>query len=109
MDLYEAVAHAFTTMPTGGFSTEARSVEAFGAASQWAIAFFMVLAGANFALMYRALAGRRTAPRSHATRSSGSTSGCSRLASLVIGLQLAAEDSRRAKRRSARPSSRQSR
>ena len=59
MSLFEAVAHTFATMPTGGFSTEARSIEAFGAASQWAIAAFMVLAGANFALMYRALVRRR--------------------------------------------------
>jgi trk system potassium uptake protein TrkH len=55
MDVYEAVAHAFSTMPTGGFSTEARSVEAFGAASQWVIVLFMVVAGANFALTYRAI------------------------------------------------------
>jgi trk system potassium uptake protein TrkH len=54
MSFYEAVAHSFTTMPTGGFSTRARSLEEFGAASPWAIAFFMVVAGANFALMYRA-------------------------------------------------------
>ncbi len=54
MNLFEAVAHAFTTMPTGGFSTQGRSIEAFSPASQWTIAVFMTLAGANFALMYRA-------------------------------------------------------
>jgi trk system potassium uptake protein TrkH len=59
MSFFEAVAHAFTTLPTGGFSTELRSIEAFGGASQWAITAFTVLAGANFALMYRALARRR--------------------------------------------------
>jgi trk system potassium uptake protein len=58
MSFYEAVAHAFTTMPTGGFSTQGRSIEAFAAASQWVIALFMVIAGANFALMYRALVRR---------------------------------------------------
>jgi trk system potassium uptake protein TrkH len=58
MTPYQAVAHAFTTMPTGGFSPEARSVEAFAAVSQWTIALFMVLAGANFALMYRAVVRR---------------------------------------------------
>ena len=58
MSPYEAVAHAFTTMPTGGFSTQARSIEAFSTASQWVIVVFMVLAGANFALMYRGIAGR---------------------------------------------------
>jgi trk system potassium uptake protein len=61
MNLFEAVAHAFATMPTGGFSTQARSVEEFAAASQWVIAFFMALAGANFALTYRALLRRRPA------------------------------------------------
>jgi len=59
MSFYEAVAHALTTLPTGGFSTRARSIEAFGAASQWAIAFFMVVAGVNFALMYRAFFRRQ--------------------------------------------------
>ena len=59
MSFYEAVAHALTTLPTGGFSTQARSLEEFGAASQWAIAFFMVVAGVNFALMYRAFFRRQ--------------------------------------------------
>ena len=53
MDPFNAVAHAFTTLPTGGFSPEARSVEAFSAASQWVIVLFMILAGMNFALLYR--------------------------------------------------------
>ena len=55
MSFYEAVAHAFSTMPTAGFSTRARSIEEFGAASQWAIAAFMIIAGMNFALLYFAL------------------------------------------------------
>jgi trk system potassium uptake protein TrkH len=59
IDTFEAVGHALATLPTGGFSTEARSVEALGAASQWTIALFMVIAGANFALMYRSLVRRR--------------------------------------------------
>jgi trk system potassium uptake protein TrkH len=59
MSLYEAVAHAFTTMPTGGFGTQARSIEPFSAASQWVIAAFMIIAGANFALWYRVLVRRR--------------------------------------------------
>jgi trk system potassium uptake protein len=62
MSSFEAVAHALTTMPTGGFSTEARSVEAFGPASQWVIVIFMVVAGANFALTYQALARRNARP-----------------------------------------------
>jgi trk system potassium uptake protein TrkH len=58
MSAFDAVAHAFATLPTGGFSTRARGIEEFGAASQWAIVVFMVLAGANFALMYRAFVQR---------------------------------------------------
>jgi trk system potassium uptake protein TrkH len=58
MNLFQAVAHAFTTMPTGGFSPQARSIAAFAPATQWAIVVFMILAGANFALMYRSLLRR---------------------------------------------------
>jgi trk system potassium uptake protein len=58
MSFFDAVAHAFTTMPTGGFSTKPRSIEDFGAATQWTIVAFMLLAGANFALLYRALVRR---------------------------------------------------
>ncbi|MFT4932525.1 MAG: trk system potassium uptake protein TrkH, partial [Natronomonas sp.] len=36
MSLFNAVAHGFTTMATGGFSPEARSIEAFSAVIQWA-------------------------------------------------------------------------
>jgi trk system potassium uptake protein TrkH len=61
MTPYQAIAHAFTTMPTGGFSPQARSVGAFAAVTQWTIVVFMILAGANFALMYRAVV--RRAPR----------------------------------------------
>jgi trk system potassium uptake protein TrkH len=59
MGLYESVAYAFTTMPTGGFGTEPTSAEPFAPASQWVLAFFMAIAGANFALLYRALPRRR--------------------------------------------------
>jgi trk system potassium uptake protein TrkH len=61
MTPYQAAAHAFTTLPTGGFSPQARSVEPFAAASQWVMVVFMVVAGANFALHYRALR-RRMSP-----------------------------------------------
>ena len=53
MSPFDALAHAFTTMPTGGFSTHGRGIEDFAAATQWVIVTFMILAGANFALMYR--------------------------------------------------------
>ena len=58
MTPYQAAAHAFTTLPTGGFSPQARSVAPFAAASQWVMIGFMVLAGANFALQYRVLRKR---------------------------------------------------
>ena len=57
MGLYNAVAHALTSLPTGGFSPEARSVEAFSPAIQWAVVFFMIVAGTNFALFWYALVG----------------------------------------------------
>jgi trk system potassium uptake protein TrkH len=59
MTPYQALAHAFSTMPTGGFSTQATSAAAFSAEAQWIIALFMAIAGANFALTYRAVLRRR--------------------------------------------------
>jgi trk system potassium uptake protein TrkH len=58
MSPYQALGHAFTTMPTGGFSTQNDSIAGFGAATQWVVALFMVLAGMNFALLYRAFVRR---------------------------------------------------
>ncbi|MFB6129365.1 MAG: TrkH family potassium uptake protein, partial [Salinigranum sp.] len=57
MTLYQAVAHGFTTMATGGFSPAARSIEYFSAAVQWLIVPFMIAAGTNFALFWHALNG----------------------------------------------------
>ncbi|POG54504.1 TrkH family potassium uptake protein [Haloferax marisrubri] len=57
MDVYNAIAHGLTTMPTGGFSPEARSIEAFSAAAQWVVIPFMVAAGTNFALFWHVLTG----------------------------------------------------
>jgi len=57
MGLYNAVAHALTTLPTGGFSPEARSVEAFSPAVQWTVMPFMLVAGTNFALLWYAFRG----------------------------------------------------
>jgi trk system potassium uptake protein len=59
MGPYEALAHSFATVATAGFSTQNRSFEEFGAATQWAVIVFMVVAGTNFALMYRAILFRR--------------------------------------------------
>lgn len=55
MSLFQSVAHSLTTMATGGFSTEAGSIGSFGAYTQWVIIAFMITAGANFALHFRAL------------------------------------------------------
>ncbi|MFB6234126.1 MAG: TrkH family potassium uptake protein [Halopenitus sp.] len=52
MDFYDAVAHGFTTLPTGGFSPEADSIAAYSAAVQWLVIPFMVVAGTNFALFW---------------------------------------------------------
>ena len=52
MDLYNAIAHAFTTLPTGGFSPQADSIAAFSPAVQWLVIPFMLIAGMNFALFY---------------------------------------------------------
>ncbi|GAA0507629.1 trk system potassium uptake protein TrkH [Halorubrum aquaticum] len=57
MGLYNAVAHGFTTLPTGGFSPEADSIAAFSAAVQWVVIPFMVVAGVNFALFWHVLRG----------------------------------------------------
>ena len=59
MGPYEALAHSFATVATAGFSTQNRSFEQFGEATQWAVLVFMIVAGTNFALMYRAIVFRR--------------------------------------------------
>lgn len=56
---YEALCHSFTTLATGGFSTRNTSVGEFGSPLiEWIIVFFMLMAGINFVLHYRVLAGR---------------------------------------------------
>lgn len=55
MSLFQAIAHALTTMPTGGFGTEATSLGGFSAYTQWVVIVFMVVAGVSFALHFRAL------------------------------------------------------
>ncbi len=59
MTPYQALAHAFTTMPTGGFSTQVNSIAAFSAGTQWIIALFMFIAGVNFVLLYRGVVKAR--------------------------------------------------
>ncbi|TYT61441.1 TrkH family potassium uptake protein [Natrialba swarupiae] len=57
MDFYNAIAHGFTTLPTGGFSPEARSIEAFSPAVQWLVVPFMFVAGVNFVLWWHVISG----------------------------------------------------
>ncbi len=62
MGLFDAVTHAFGTLPTGGFSPRTQSVGYYSSAYlQYVTILFMYLAGVNFALHYRVLSGR---PRS---------------------------------------------
>lgn len=54
---FDAVCHAFTTLAAGGFSPNPQSIAGYqNPAAEWVIIVFMFLAGANFALQYRALA-----------------------------------------------------
>jgi len=56
LSLYDSVTHTFTTMACGGFSPYGMSVEAFHSPLvEFIITFFMFVAGANFALHYRAI------------------------------------------------------
>ena len=59
MGAVDALAHAFSTMGTGGFSTRNASVGGFGLpAAEWICTVFMLLAAVNFTLYYRVLTGR---------------------------------------------------
>ena len=59
MPAYDAICHAMTTVAAGGFSPNRASIMGYeSAAIEWIICGFMFLAGANFALQYRALGGR---------------------------------------------------
>lgn len=59
MDLYDAICHTFTTMPTGGFSTKNTSMAHYDSAYlDYVVLVFMVIAGINFSLHYQLLRGR---------------------------------------------------
>jgi trk system potassium uptake protein TrkH len=58
MDLYNAVAHAFTSVSTAGFSPEPRSVGTFHPLIQWAVVPFMVVGSTSFVLLYYAINGQ---------------------------------------------------
>ena len=53
MSVFDAVNHAFTTMPSGGFSTRDASIAYYDSATvELIIIVFMFLAGVNFTLMW---------------------------------------------------------
>jgi trk system potassium uptake protein TrkH len=61
MSLFDAVCHSMATMAAGGFSTHPLSIAGYGSvAIEWIVIAFMFIAGANFALQYRAVRGVRT-------------------------------------------------
>jgi trk system potassium uptake protein TrkH len=65
MSGFEALCHAFTTLATGGFSTRDASIGGFGSpVIEWIVIIFMILAGINFVLLWRAIVeGPRVASR----------------------------------------------
>ena len=59
LSVFDAVCHAFTTLPTGGFSTKNASIAHFNSAVVDSVIFlFMLLAGINFSLHYQFLRGK---------------------------------------------------
>ncbi len=59
MEWFDSVCHTFGTMATGGFSTKNASIAFYNSSLIHSIIiFFMILAGANFSLHYRALRGK---------------------------------------------------
>ncbi len=66
---FDALAHTFTTMPTGGFSTYNASVAALdNPAAEVVMIIFMFLAGVNFTIYFRLLKGDRKALKSEELR-----------------------------------------
>jgi trk system potassium uptake protein TrkH len=57
MTAYDALAHAFTTVSTAGFSPRGQSLAAFSPAVQWAVIPFMALGATSFVLLYFVLRG----------------------------------------------------
>jgi trk system potassium uptake protein TrkH len=58
MTFFDAVAHAFSVIALGGFSTQNASVSIYAAVTQWVLLVFMLLAGINFLRLYRLLVQR---------------------------------------------------
>lgn len=62
MTPYQAFSHMFTTIPSGGFSPQARSIEAFAPIVQWVIIPFMFVAAMNFTLLWQTIFSDPTEP-----------------------------------------------
>ncbi|HMA66773.1 MAG TPA: potassium transporter TrkG, partial [Desulfosalsimonadaceae bacterium] len=59
VELFDALCHTFTTMPTGGFSTKGLSIAHYDSLYvDLVVMFFMLVAGINFSLHYQLLRGR---------------------------------------------------
>lgn len=59
MTLFDAVAHAFSVVALGGFSSRNTSASEFAAVTQYGLLVLMFLAGVNFLRMYRVVVQRR--------------------------------------------------
>ena len=60
MPLYDAVCNSLATLAAGGFSPHPQSIAGYDSVTvDWIVTGFMFLAGANFALLYRAGRGQR--------------------------------------------------
>lgn len=58
MDFFDSMCHAFSTMSTGGFSTQDASIGAWDSAYvKIVVTVFMFLGGVNFALLFKAATG----------------------------------------------------
>lgn len=58
MDLFDGLCHAFSTMATGGFSTQNDSIAGYSPYIQYVIILFMIIAGTSFSLHYFLLKGQ---------------------------------------------------
>jgi len=59
MPWFDSICHAFTTMPSGGFSTQNASIAAYeNPVIHYIIILFMFITGVNFGLHFRALTGK---------------------------------------------------
>ncbi len=59
MNLYDALCHTFTTMPTGGFSTKNASIAHYDSVYlEFTVFFFRLVSSINFSLHYQLLRGK---------------------------------------------------